>query len=662
MKIIWKFFKQAFFFSLFLAITSSGHVRLPKLVSDGMVLQRDAELKIWGWAASGEKVSIRFLNSTYRTDADDNGDWEVRLPRLDAGGPYEMQISASNSITIHDIMVGDVWVCSGQSNMELPMSRVSWNYPGEIEHSENKYIRQFLVPDKYDFNNPQKDFTSGSLPAGQVGWRSASPENTPHFSAVAYFFGKELYEKYRVPVGLINSSLGGSPVESWISEDALKKFPQYFNEAKMFRDSTLITKIEDADRARTNAWYTLLQKEDEGYKDPKDIWYSTTLNTSDWDSMKVPGYWADTKLGWVNGVVWFRKEVDIPSSMAGKPAKLMLGRIVDGDSSFVNGVFVGTVGYQYPPRRYDIPAGLLKTGENTICVRVISNAGRGGFVLDKQYAIVSGDTAINLEGEWKYRLGAEMPPLMGQTFVRWKPMGLYNAMIAPLVNYRIKGVIWYQGESNAGRPWDYRQLFTTMINDWREKWNEGDFPFLFVQLPNFMEAKSEPSESNWALLREAQLKTLSVPNTGMAVTIDIGEWNDIHPLDKKDVGERLFLVAEKIAYGDNSVDYSGPIYKSMKVDGNKIVLSFENIDGGLVAKGGEKLNGFAIAGADTHFVWAQAKIVQGTPFGENDRVIVWSDGITNPVAVRYAWADNPVGANLFNKGGLPASPFRTDGK
>jgi sialate O-acetylesterase len=661
MKITWKSFKQALFFSFFLATTTYGQVRLPKLISDGMVLQRDAEIRIWGWAAGGEKISLRFLNSTYRTEADDKGDWEVKLPKLQAGGPYEMQVNASNSMTIHDIMVGDVWVCSGQSNMELPMSRVSWNYPGEIEHSENRYIRQFFVPDRYDFNSPQKDFASGRLPAGQAVWKSASPENSPDFSAVAYFFGKELCEKYRVPVGLINSSLGGSPVESWISEDALQNFPRYYNEAKMFRDSTLIAKIEDADRARINAWYTLLQQEDEGYKDRKNIWYSTTLNTSDWDSLKVPGYWADTKLGWVNGVVWFRKEVNIPPSMAGKPAKLILGRIADGDSTFVNGVFVGTVGYQYPPRRYDIPAGLLRTGENTICVRVISNAGRGGFVLDKQYAIVASDTAINLEGEWKCRLGVEMPPLMGQTFIRWKPLGLYNAMIAPLVNYRIKGVIWYQGESNAGRPSDYRQLFTTMINDWREKWNQGNFPFLFVQLPNFMEAKSEPSESNWALLREAQLKTLSVPTTGMAVTIDIGEWNDIHPLDKKDVGERLFLAAEKIAYGDETVDYSGPIYKSMNVVGNKTVLSFEHVDGGLIAKGGGELKGFAIAGVDKHFVWAQAKIVQGTPFGENDKVIVWSDEITNPVAVRYAWADNPVGANLFNEGGLPASPFRTDG-
>ena len=369
--------------------------------------------------------------------------------------------------------------------------------------------------------------------------------------------------------------------------------------------------------------------------------------------MQIPGYWANEDLGFVNGVVWFRKEISVPASMAGKPARLNLGRIIDADSAFVNGVFVGTTGYQYPPRRYNIPPGVLKEGGNILVVRVISNIGRGGFAEGKPYELVIGDETIDLKGTWQYQLGVKMEPLRGQTFIRWKPLGLYNAMTAPLLNYRMKGVLWYQGESNAERPIEYRKLLPALINDWRKNWDQGDFPFLIVQLPNFMEAKPEPTESNWALLREAQLKTLSVPNTAMAVAIDIGEWNDIHPLNKKDVGKRLFLAAEKIAYGNDTVDYSGPIYKSMKIEGNKIILSFENIDGGLITKDGGALKSFAIAGADKHFVWAQAEI-------ENDEIIVWSDEIANPVAVRYAWADNPEGANLFNKGGLPASPFRTD--
>ena len=647
-----KYYRLILFIFIFIPEFTFCQVRLPKLISDGMVLQRDTKVKVWGWAAKNEKISLNFLNSAYSTIADDKGDWSIILPKMQAGGPYEMRIDASNLIVIHDIMIGDVWVCSGQSNMELPMGRVSWNYPEEIEHSENKYIRQFLVPDKYNFNNPQKDFTSGS-------WLSASPKNTPEFSAVAYFFGKYLYEKYKVPVGLINSALGGSPVESWISEDTLKKFPIYYNEAQMYKDSSLIQKIEAADKARSDAWYSLLREEDKGYKNSRETWLDTSLNTSDWMTMKVPGYWTNTKLENVNGVVWFRKKVVIPSSMTGKAGELILGRIVDADSTFINGVFVGTVSYQYPPRRYNIPAGLLREGENTIVVRVISNIGTGGFVPDKEYDIVipkgtsSENDSIDIKGEWKFRIGAEMPPLMGQTFIRWKPEGLYSAMIAPLLNYKIKGVIWYQGESNAGRPWDYMELFTSMINDWRSKWNEGDFPFLFVQLPNFMESEEQPSESTWALLREAQLETLSVPNTGMAVTIDIGEWNDIHPLDKKDVGKRLFLAAEKAAYNNDSIVYSGPIYKSMKIEGSKVILTFANTGTGLMSKGGDELKGFAIAGVDRHFVWAKAKI-------EGDKVVVWNNEISNPTAVRYAWADNPAGANLYNREGLPASPFRTD--
>jgi len=272
---------------------------------------------------------------------------------------------------------------------------------------------------------------------------------------------------------------------------------------------------------------------------------------------------------------------------------------------------------------------------------------------DKPYKLVAGGQEIDLTGEWQYKLGAVMEPLLPPTFIRWKPLGLYNGMIVPLLNYRIKGVIWYQGEANTRNPFEYRQLFPAMINNWREKWNQGDFPFLYVQLANFMPASPQPSESNWAELREAQLKTLSVPNTGMAIAVDIGEWNDIHPLNKEDVGRRLALAAQKVAYGDNQVVYSGPIYQSMKIKGNKIIISFTNVGSGLIAKGGGELKHFAIADADKKFVWAKAKI-------QGNKVVVWNDAISNPVAVRYAWANNPEGANLYNKEGLPTSPFRTD--
>ncbi|MDP2037551.1 MAG: sialate O-acetylesterase, partial [Ignavibacteria bacterium] len=410
--------------------------------------------------------------------------------------------------------------------------------------------------------------------------------------------------------------------------------------------------IEESDNKRIKAWYDLLNQKDEGYKNNAK-WSDPKLIASDWDTMKIPGYLSETKLGSVNGVIWFRKNFTVSIELAGKEAKLNLGRIVDADSVFVNGVFVGTVTYQYPPRRYTIPANVLKEGENTIVIRVINNSGNCGFVLDKPYEIVVEKERVDLKGDWQYRLGATMEPLGSQTFIRWKPVGLHNGMLAPLFSYNIRGVAWYQGESNSWNPVEYRKLLPALINDWRSKWNIGNFPFIIVQLPNFMEAKPNPSESNWALMREAQQKALSLKNTALAVAIDIGEWNDVHPLNKKDVGNRLALAAQKIAYGEKKVVHSGPTYTSMKVNGDKIILSFTNTGSGLIAKGNTVLKHFAIAGADKKFVWAKA-IIAG------NKVVVNSDEVANPVAVRYAWADNPEGANLYNKEGLPASPFRTD--
>jgi sialate O-acetylesterase len=623
-----------------------GQIKLPKLISDGMVLQRDADVKIWGWAAKNEPITVQFLDSTYRTVTDSLGTWTIRLAPLSAGGPYTMTFIASDTIHIQDIMVGDVWICSGQSNMELPVQRVRLRYEKEIANSDNPSIRCFTVPQKYNFNLPQNDVESGC-------WLATNPKTVLSFSAAAYFFAKELFDTYKIPIGLIHTSLGGSPAESWMSEEALKQFPNHFQEAQKFKDSSLIHQIESQDSARIQSWYEKLREKDEGFQPSHKSWNDPTLNTFKWSTMKIPGYWSNTKLGNVNGVVWFRKEFKIPPSMAGLPAKLNLGRIVDADSVFINGVFVGTTSYQYPPRRYEVPAGVLNKGKNIIAVRVINEQGSGGFVLDKPYEITVDGQTIDLKGNWRYHLGATMEPLASQTFIRWKPLGLYNAMINPLLNYRIKGVIWYQGEANTGRSAEYKNLFSALIQDWRSHWNQGDFPFLFVQLPNFMESKSKPSESNWALLREAQLKTLSVPNTGMAVTIDIGEWNDIHPLNKKEVGKRLALAAQKVAYGNTTIVHSGPLYQSMKIEGRNVILTFNNIGSGLVAKGGKKLKCFAIAGVDKHFVWANAKI-------EKDKVIVWSDKVSDPVSVRYAWADNPEGANFYNKEGLPASPFGTD--
>ena len=378
------------------------------------------------------------------------------------------------------------------------------------------------------------------------------------------------------------------------------------------------------------------------------------LYSHGWSTMQIPGYWSDQGSKGINGVVWFRKEINVPASMTGKPAKIFMGRIIDADYTYINGSLVGNITYQYPPRNYEIEPGLLKPGKNVITIRVINNAGKGGFVIDKPYYLTAGGETIDLKGDWQYKLGLATPPLQSVSInILYQPVGLFNAMIAPLLNYTIKGVIWYQGEANSQRPDDYHDLFAAMITDWRKKWKQGNFPFLFVQLPNFGDINKEPSESKWAELREAQAKTLSLPNTAMAVAIDIGEWNDIHPLNKKDVGERLALGALHIAYGEKNIIYSSPLYQSMKTEGNRIIISFKYTGGKLIAKGGADLKHFSIAGDNKKFVLANAKI-------EGNKVIVWNDAITHPVAVRYAWADNPEGANLYNIGGLPASPFRTD--
>lgn len=622
---------------------SSAQVKLPRLISDGMVLQRDREIKVRGRAAPHEAVKLTFRNNTYNTKADSRGNWSIPLPAQNAGGPYKMIFEASNRIVLNNIVFGDVWVCSGQSNMELTMERVREKYAKIIQQAENPDIRQFLVPDQYDFKEEHRDLDGGQ-------WQSATPENVLGFSAVAYFFARELYEKHKVPIGLINAALGGSPVEAWMSEETLKPFPYAYEELQKFKDDKLIENIAKEDSIRTAQWYGQLNAKDLGLKD-QPYWHEKDIRDENWNSMKIPGYWADEPGGNKNGVVWFRKEVNIPASMTGKPASLWLGRIVDQDFAYINGQQVGSTGYQYPPRKYAVAPGILDEGRNVIAVRVINSSGKSGFVTDKPYFLAVQDDTIDLKGLWKYKTGASMPPLKGPTFIRWKPGGLYNKMIAPLLNYTIKGVIWYQGESNTGNPSNYDKTFPAMIHNWRTEWKQGDFPFLYVQLTNFMKETTTPTASNWAELRQKQLNTLALPNTGMAVTIDLGEWNDIHPLNKADVGKRLALLARKIAYGEKNITASGPLPEKADFRKDDIQITFRNTGKGLTTRNGKAPDYFSISSDGKNFVWAKAEIT-----GKNT-IRVWNDSVSSPVVVRYAWADNPVSANLYSKNGLPASPF-----
>ncbi|MDI6402691.1 sialate O-acetylesterase, partial [Balneolaceae bacterium ANBcel3] len=633
--------------ALITCTTKNEKLKLPRLVSDHMVLQRNTDVRIWGWAASNELIHIHFNNKEYQATADRNGNWHVFLDKMDAGGPYTMTISASDtSIILNDILVGDVWVCSGQSNMELQMSWVAPLYKEVIEGQHHPHIRQFLVPKVVDFNTEQKD-----LPEGE--WVPASVEAIRDFSAAAYFFARDLFAQNGVPIGLINSSYGGSPVESWISEQKIKDFPEYHEAALKYKDTALIERIEREDQARISEWHGRLNEKDRVYLQEQGDFRVHAYDDSGWSEFSVPGFWDESEVGEEKGAVWFRKNVELSEKDSKKPAVLELGAIIDADSVFVNGAFIGTTTYRYPLRIYEIPEGVLREGKNTIALRVVNERDRGGFVEDKPYELRLQSKTIGLQGPWKYRRSVVMEPLDGPVYFRNMPVGLYNGMIHPLTYYPVKGVIWYQGESNAWRPHDYHALFTTLIRDWRTRWGNDSMPFFFVQLPDFGVPSSYPADDTWPFLREAQLKTLELPYTGMAVTIDIGEWNDIHPLNKKDVGIRLAHVANRVAYGEEINAVTGPVFQSYQRAGTRMVLSFDHGGNGLIAADGNTLYEFIIAGPDKQFVPAQAVI-------DGENVVVWSDQVSDPQAVRYAWRDNPEQANLFGGDGFPASPFRTD--
>ena len=624
---------------------STAQVRLPQSVRDSMILQRNVKIKVWGWASPGEKLTITFNGKKAKTTTDKNGKWLAFLPPMKAGGPYTMTIDASNHISIKEILIGDVWLCSGQSNMVHQMILHPELYEKDAASANYPDIRQFWIPTLTDLQAPRDD-----LPTGY--WKWANPQDVQQFSVVAYFFGKMLHEKYHVPIGLINASVGGPPVECWTSEEGLKQFPSVMSTVEKNKDTAYVNEtnraaaLRNANRPRPN---------DKGLIGPIP-WYDTAYTPKGWRNINVPGYWEDQGVKDLNGIVWYRKEVDVPRSMTNVPAKIRMGRIVDADLFYVNGKLVGNTTYQYPQRRYTLPAGLLHTGKNLLVIKVTNTAGKGGFLPDKPYYLAANGDTIDLKGDWQYKVGDVFPPREdfggGGIALDYQPTALYNAMIAPLTNYAIRGVIWYQGEGNTGRPSEYQERLTAMINDWRSHWQQGDFPFLYVQLPNFGDMQYLPSESGWATLRDQQRKTLSVPKTAMAVAIDLGDWNELHPDRKKEIGERLALAAMKISYGEKNIVYSGPLYQSAKIDSNKIIIRFSNTGSGLITIDGEEPGEFAIAGPDKKFVWAKAKI-------EGDRVVVWNDNVSSPIYVRYAWADCPVNANLYNKEGLPASPFET---
>lgn len=645
------------------------HLRLGALFTNDMVLQRDSKAPIWGSVEPGLEVTVALKGATgvprvakkAKATAGQDGKWMVRLGPLPAGGPYTLRVSARSEIILSNVMVGEVWVCSGQSNMQWPIKNANMgvlNADQEVAAANYPNIRLFSVPMVTSFT-PKDDIQAD-------GWKVCRPETVPTFSAVGYFFGRELHNHLKMPVGLIQSAWGGTVAEAWTSRGTLETLPD-FQEALVHMDKSL-SSLEETQReyeTKLAEWEKALEGHDAGHKDGVPVWADPTTDTKDWSSMELPQQWESAGFPALDGFMWFRKEVDVPAAWSGKPLTLCLGAINDMDRAWFNGALVGS--HEVPtgwtqPRMYPVPANVVKPGRNVVAVRVYDIGNVGGFCGEAKDMRLEcpGDAAsspLSLAGTWSCKVGLDLrniPAKPQPPLVREKnpniPTVLYNAMIAPLIPYGIRGAIWYQGESNAGRAYQYRSLFPALIQDWRKNWNRGDFPFLFVQLANWQETKPEPADDPWAELREAQLMTLSLPTTGMAVTIDIGEAGDIHPQNKQDVGRRLALAARHVAYGEQLV-YSGPIYNSMTIEGSSIRLGFDHVGGGLVAKGGE-LKGFAIAGEDRKFVWADARI-------DGNTVVVSSPHVPAPVAVRYAWAINPV-CNLYNREGLPASPFRTD--
>ncbi|MFN6972130.1 MAG: sialate O-acetylesterase, partial [Rheinheimera sp.] len=508
---------------------ASADIVLPKLISQGMVLQRDNAIKLWGYAAPGETVVVSLngqvigqaqaapapVNSNSTTSTL-NSRWQISLPALPAGGPHQFVFQGQNRITLNDVYFGDVWVASGQSNMELPMARLKEAYPEDLTSANFPQIRQFTVPQHYNFQAPQQDVASGE-------WLPANPKTIEHFSALAFYFARDLYRQHQVPIGILNNALGGSPVEAWLSESALQAFPDALAEGLKYRDPKLIAAVTAADQAKNQAWYGDLQRRDPGLT-AKTPWYSSQFDDRDWQEFKVPGFRAET----FTGVWWLRKTVQLSETQAKQADTLRLGSIVDAEEVYLNGVKVGHTTYQYPPRRYDIPSGLLKAGSNQLALRITSTNGKTGLYPDKPYWLGTDSQHIPLTGVWKMQTAATAKPLPGDTFIRWKPLGLFNGLAAPLTKLPVKGVIWYQGESNVGQYQQYRERFQAMIEDWRSHFQAAEdtpLPFLYVQLANFLEKTPQPQDSSWAGLREAQRQSLWVSTNTPTNTPPISSTN-----------------------------------------------------------------------------------------------------------------------------------------
>ncbi len=629
---------------LFLLIVFSipfyGMVTLPGIFSDNMVLQRDIPLTIWGWADKGEKIEIKFNQQLLKTKADKNGQWKVVLAKEKAGGPYNLHVKGKNEILINNVLVGEVWLCSGQSNMEWTVAQ-SMNAGQVMKNAGNPWIRHIKVQRNIS-SVPVRDIN-------ETKWEICESTTVGSFTAAGYFFAKILYDSLKVPVGIINSSWGGSNIETWISREG-------FEGSDEFREMISKIPLMDMDSmmkmrsAGTMSRIESLQGNRPGSLDDKPF-IQTDFNDTGWPEIFQPQLWEEQKIGELDGVVWLRKTFELkPGEIVPEPI-LELSKIDDFDVTFVNGIQVGSTSQWDLNRRYALPDNLLKPGKNVIAVKVRDTGGGGGIYGNSaDVKLILGKKTIPLDGKWKFQV-VEIIKSANQNSM---PSLCYNAMIHPIIPFGIRGALWYQGESNASRAYQYRTAFPLMINDWRQKWGLGEFPFYFVQLATFKTAGDSNEGCSWAELREAQTLTLrKVPNTGMCVTTDIGDPVDIHPVNKQDVGKRLAFMALNDVYGTPLIS-RGPMFKSMTKEGNKLIISFDDIGTGLNTPDQYGyLKGFEVAGINKKFYFARAYI-------NEDKVVVESDQVNSPVAVRFGWIGDASDCNLFNEEGLPAVPFRSD--
>jgi sialate O-acetylesterase len=641
--------------SIFVGCNKQTHIPLAMqpLFSSNMVFQQQQDIHIWGVATSGTTVTVHFKNQKVSVKTNPNGKWTIKLKPEPISYNEKLIIETkAERIELNNIAVGEVWIASGQSNMEVALVN-NWGpiINGETEAQNAQY------PDIRLFTVGRNATTQAVDTIHSSGWKVCTPETVKDFSAAAYFFGRELHKELNVPIGLISSSWGGTVAEAWTSHETLGYMENYTALVAKIRalphnDSAQFVQFEE-DNSQMHNEMALL---DPGIEGTDTIFTNPLYDHSDWMVLDLPVLWESTLFGVFDGSAWFRKNLEIPADFITGQLTLNLGPSDDMEEAWINGVKVGQSNFWGKPRTYQIPAGLLLPGDNSITLRVSDFQGAGGFNGKESDFYIANDAGkkLDISKTWHIHAGynkqdIETVPLMPGDPNR--PTVLFNGMINPLIPFGFKGVIWYQGESNTGSAWQYRDLFSSLITDWRKHWQAGDFPFIYVQLANHMARNLQPVDDMWAELREAQTLALKLPNTGMAVAIDIGDALDIHPGNKQDIGKRLALWALNKSYAKD-IAFSGPQYKNHKIEGNKIVVSFDHVLNGLNTADNNKLKGFAIAGNDKKFVWAKAKT-------DGDKVIVWSDEIENPVAVRYAWSANPE-CNLINSALLPASPFRTD--